>query len=71
MKPVPLSPRQAQIADLLLEGCGNSKEIAKELGIKQCTAKAHLNRLYMKYRITSGIKRVKLAVMLYRERNPQ
>src|ERR1044071_3739721 len=40
--PVVLSPRQQQIADLLLQGCGNT-EISEVLKIKRHTVKAHFN----------------------------
>jgi DNA-binding NarL/FixJ family response regulator len=52
--------------DLLLTGAEN-KDIAKELGISCRTVKANFIRMYMKYGITDGAKRVKLAVMAYRE----
>jgi DNA-binding NarL/FixJ family response regulator len=59
--------RERQVAELLLAGCGN-KEISKELHIASRTVKAILNKLFMRFGITDGIKRVKLAAMLYRER---
>lgn len=31
------------------------------------TVKAHFNRMFMRFAIDGGIKRVKLAVMMYRE----
>ena len=52
---------------LLLQGCENS-EIAKILGMAPRTVKAHFNRIFLKYGIRTGIKRVKLAVLVYRER---
>lgn len=60
-----LHPREQQIAELLLQGCDNA-EIAKELGMARRTVKAHFNRLFMRFQITDGIKRVKLATLLYR-----
>jgi DNA-binding NarL/FixJ family response regulator len=63
----PRDARERQVADLLLAGCGN-KEIGKELHIALRTVKAILNKLFMRFRITDGIKRVKLAALLYRER---
>jgi hypothetical protein len=60
-----LAPREQQIADLLLQGCEND-EIGKQLKIARRTVKAHFNRLFVKFGITSGIKRVKLATLLYR-----
>jgi DNA-binding CsgD family transcriptional regulator len=60
-----LGPREQQIADLLLQGCDNS-EIARQLKIARRTVKAHFNRLFLRFGITGGIKRVKLATILYR-----
>ncbi len=54
------------VAALLLQGCEN-QEIADKLGIARRTVKAHFNRMFLRYQITSGVKRVKLAVLLYRE----
>ncbi len=62
---VRLSPRQRQIADLLLQGCGNA-EIAEVLKMNRRTVKAHFKRLFLQFRISDGIKRVKLATLLYR-----
>jgi len=58
--------RSIQIAKLLLDGWEN-REIGKELGIAQRTVKAHFNKMFISHNITSGIKRVKLAVILYRK----
>jgi ATP/maltotriose-dependent transcriptional regulator MalT len=61
-------PRQrtsSQIVELLLQGCDNP-EIARQLNIACRTVKAHFNRLFRRFGITSGIKRVKLATLLYR-----
>ncbi len=62
-----LTRREQQIVDLLLEGCGNI-EIARQLRIAQRTVKACFNRLFLRFGITSGIKRVKLATLLYRNK---
>lgn len=56
--------------DLLLEGCEN-KEIAKLLKMAPRTVKAHFNRLFLRFGIRGGIKRVKLAVLLYRKQNEE
>jgi len=64
-EPVRLGRREQQIVDLLLQGCDNG-EIAKQLNIAHRTVKAHFNRLFLRFGITSGIKRVKLATLLYR-----
>jgi len=55
----------SQIVELLLQGCDNP-EIARQLNIACRTVKAHFNRLFRRFGITSGIKRVKLATLLYR-----
>ena len=70
MKPntLGISAREDQIVELLFAGCENG-EIAMELGISPTTVKAHFNRLYLRFGIVDGIKRVKLAVMLYRKRS--
>jgi len=60
-----LSPREQQIADLLLQGCDN-REIARQLKMKHRTVKAHFSRLFLRFGIQRGIKRVKLATLLYR-----
>jgi hypothetical protein len=64
-KPVRLGPREQQIAELLLQGCDN-REIASQLKMARRTVKAHFNRLFQRFGIHSGIKRVKLATTLYR-----
>src|SRR5271165_1215020 len=60
-----LGRREQQIVDLLLQGCENS-EIASVLNIAERTVKAHFNRLFVQFGIRDGIKRVKLATLLYR-----
>jgi hypothetical protein len=62
---VSLGPREQQIAELLLQGCDND-EIARQLKMARRTVKAHFNRLFLRFGIDSGIKRVKLATLLYR-----
>ena len=64
-KPVRLGHREQQIVELLLQGCDND-EIARQLKMARRTVKAHFNRLFLRFGITSGIKRVKLATLLYR-----
>jgi len=64
-RPVRLGPREQEIVSLLLQGCGN-EEIAKVTGMNRRTVKAHFNRLFAKFGISGGIKRVKLATLLYR-----
>lgn len=60
-----MTPREQQILQLLLDGADNL-EIANELHMARRTVKAHFNRLFLRYGIRGGIKRVKLAVMVYR-----
>ena len=60
-----LTRREQQLVNLLLEGCDNV-EIAKQLKIAHRTVKACFSRLYLRFGITSGIKRVKLATLVYR-----
>ena len=64
-KPVRLGPREEQIAELLLQGCDNT-EIAAQLKMARRTVKAHFNRLFLRFGIDSGIKRVTLATTFYR-----
>lgn len=62
---VRMGPRERQIAELLLQGCDNA-EIARQLKMARRTVKAHFNRLFLRFGISGGIKRVKLATLLYR-----
>jgi DNA-binding NarL/FixJ family response regulator len=57
--------RQRQVAELLLQGCTN-KDIANDLGIAERTVKAHMAKMFLWFGIgnRSGIKRVRLAVLL-------
>jgi DNA-binding CsgD family transcriptional regulator len=64
-QPVSLGPREHQIVELLLQGCGNA-EIARELKMAPRTVKAHFNRLYLRFGIIRGVKPVKLATLMYR-----
>jgi len=59
------SKQQGRVIALMMQGYEN-EEIAKELGLKLRTVKAHFNRIFLQIGITSGIKRVKLGVLLYR-----
>ena len=61
-----LRPLDKQIANLLLKGYEN-KEIGTFLHMKKRAVKAHFTRMFARFGITDGIKRVKLAVLLYRE----
>jgi len=63
-----LGPREEQIVELLLQGCDNA-EIASQLKMARRTVKAHFNRLFLRFGINDGIKRVKLATLLYRRQS--
>src|ERR1700746_757184 len=63
--PVRLGQREQQIVELLLQGCDND-EIARQLHMARRTGTAHFTRLFLRFGMTSGIKRVKLATLLYR-----
>jgi len=63
-----LGPRERQIVELLLQGCDNA-EIASLLHMAPRTVKAHFNRLFLRFGISGGIKRVKLATLLYRRQS--
>lgn len=61
-----LSPRQRDVVGLLLEGLSN-QEIGERLGMTTRTVKAHLNRMYVQFDISSAyIKRVRLAYLLHK-----
>ena len=51
------APREKQIVELLLQGCDNA-EIARNLHIAERTVKAYFNRLFVRFGIKGGIKRV-------------
>jgi DNA-binding NarL/FixJ family response regulator len=63
-----LSPRERQIVDLLMLGAENA-EIAKTLHITVSCVKHHFKHIFRKNGIVNGLKRVKLAVIAYREEN--
>jgi len=54
---VSLTPRQQEIANLLLQGMSN-KEIARALGIQPNTVKVHLSEIYGRLEVTSRGKLV-------------
>lgn len=64
---VRLTPRERDIVELLLLGCDNA-EISNKLNIAPRTVKAHLSRLYLRYGINDGIKRVKLCSLVVSEK---
>jgi DNA-binding NarL/FixJ family response regulator len=53
-----------------MQGCDQA-EIAKELKLARRTVKAYFNKMFIRTGLSdfTGIKRVQLAVMLYRERH--
>jgi DNA-binding NarL/FixJ family response regulator len=61
-----LGRREQQVADLILTGASNA-DVAQELGMAVRTVKAHLNKTYMRYGITTGSKRVKLVAILHED----
>ena len=65
-----LGAREQQVVDLLLEGCDNG-EIAQRMKIARRTVKAHFNRLFLRFQIVDGIKRVKLAILFYRRQREE
>lgn len=65
-----LSPREQQVVDLLLEG-GENRDIAKALALQVPTVKGHLNRIFRRFGIRDGRKRVKLATLIYRQKQCQ
>jgi DNA-binding CsgD family transcriptional regulator len=63
-----LTPRERQLCELLCQGC-DVAEMAKIAGMAPRTVKVHFSRMYARNGITDGIRRVKLAVLFYREQN--
>jgi DNA-binding NarL/FixJ family response regulator len=65
-----LSPREYEVAELLLLGCDQA-EIAKELNLTRRTVKAYFRKMFIHAGMSgfTGIKQVKLAVMLHRDRH--
>lgn len=60
---IQLTPREQDIIQFLLLGC-DITEISKNLNIAPRTVKAHLTRIYLRFGIVGGVKRVKLANLL-------
>jgi DNA-binding NarL/FixJ family response regulator len=58
--------RQRKVGYLLTQ-CYSNADMAKDLGVSRRTIKSDMNKLFIRYGITSGVKRVKLAVALFRE----
>ena len=55
--------REQQVIQQLLQGRSNA-EIGKELKMAKNTVKSHMNRLFLRYGINDGHKRVRLAMLL-------
>lgn len=67
MPEVVLTPKEKQLAALLLKGY-TSADMAEELGMAETTVRGHFNRMYLKFGIDNRwSKRVRLAMMLYRQ----
>ena len=60
-----ISPADKRIGEFEAEIRDNT-DIARQLGIAPRTVKACFNHLYLRFGITSGVKRVKLATFLFR-----
>ena len=58
---VKITQRDQQVLDFLVQGCSN-KQIAHELRISPRTVKQHLRTLFLRAGITSGRKRILLAM---------
>jgi len=66
-KDLSLTLRQKEAAELLLRGLGN-QEIADGLQVTLTTVKRMMDRLFRKFGLKWGIKRIRLAVMLHEKR---
>jgi DNA-binding CsgD family transcriptional regulator len=58
-----LTPQQAAVAELLVQGLRNA-EIGRKLEMKERTVKKHMHGLFQRFGIAGGRKRVKLAILL-------
>jgi DNA-binding NarL/FixJ family response regulator len=65
-RPRPLTPRQREFAELLLEGC-DTKEMAGRMKISVRTVKAFAAQMYRCYDISGKGGRVRLALALSRK----
>jgi DNA-binding NarL/FixJ family response regulator len=61
-----LSPKERAVAEYLMRGCSNV-EIGREIGMATRTVKKWFSVMFRKAGIKGGIRRVKLAVLLYRQ----
>lgn len=64
-----LTTREQEVAELLMLGCGQA-EIGKELNLAPRTVKMYFTKMFTRTGLSdfTGVKRVKLAVILHRER---
>ena len=56
--------QERRICMLLVEGV-RPKQMAGELGMQIRTVKSHLTQLYRRFRINSGVKLIRLLVVLH------
>lgn len=64
--PRPLTPREREFAELLLEGC-DTEEMAARMKISARTVKQYATRMYRRYDVSGKGSRVRLALALYRK----
>jgi len=64
--PRPITPRQREFAELLLEGC-DTEEMAARMKISGRTVKAFAAQMFERYGIAGAGSRVRLALALYRK----
>jgi DNA-binding CsgD family transcriptional regulator len=62
-----LSPRQAQIIHLMLQGKGD-KQVAQELGISVATVRTHMRRLFDKFDLSDRLELTLLVLASLRGR---
>lgn len=58
--------REQEVARLLLTGCSN-REMATKMGVTARTIKFYMGRLFRRYDIAGGNKRIRLATLLAKE----
>lgn len=61
-----ISPTDRRIVELLLDGVSFTNDFSRALKMTPRTVKSHFNRLYLRFGVRSGHKKVRLAVLLYR-----
>lgn len=67
---IKITPRDAEVLKLLVEGCSN-KEIAHQLKISPRTVKQHLRTMFLRAGIKEGRKRVRLATAMFEKEHAQ